>query len=180
MSNELEKVCPYCAETVKAAAIRCKHCQADLILSAERKVGNTEHRYAQSLPNPGIAAILSFIIPGSGFVYTGNFGGAIVLFCIAAVTDGLFFFGFPWLQIMLHFIWSMVTYKSTLVRNMEALGIAVPVKLRKIKSSKPGNLSKPEATSTGLFVRELTMTESIVAVAVATSVIGGVIWWITR
>lgn len=24
------KACPYCAETIKAAAIRCKHCQADL------------------------------------------------------------------------------------------------------------------------------------------------------
>jgi len=25
-----KKICPYCAEEVKAAAIRCKHCQADL------------------------------------------------------------------------------------------------------------------------------------------------------
>lgn len=27
------KNCPYCAETIKAAAIRCKHCQADLSAS---------------------------------------------------------------------------------------------------------------------------------------------------
>ncbi len=30
-----EKLCQFCAEPVKAEAVRCKHCQADLSLSAE-------------------------------------------------------------------------------------------------------------------------------------------------
>jgi hypothetical protein len=31
-----EKLCPFCAEPIKVAAIRCKHCQADLTQSGDR------------------------------------------------------------------------------------------------------------------------------------------------
>lgn len=35
--NEGElKLCPYCAEPIKAAAIRCKHCLSDLVEDVEK------------------------------------------------------------------------------------------------------------------------------------------------
>lgn len=34
------KICPYCAEEVKAAAIRCKHCQADLSVASATMAGS--------------------------------------------------------------------------------------------------------------------------------------------
>lgn len=40
LADSETKACPYCAETIKAAAIRCKHCQADLTQSNAKTVTN--------------------------------------------------------------------------------------------------------------------------------------------
>jgi len=34
LADSETKTCPYCAETIKTAAIRCKHCRADLAVSS--------------------------------------------------------------------------------------------------------------------------------------------------
>jgi len=48
-----EKLCPYCAETIKAAAVKCRFCQSDL--SAEA-VSDQPQETAAELPEPEPAA----------------------------------------------------------------------------------------------------------------------------
>jgi hypothetical protein len=46
-----EKLCPFCAEPIKSAAVRCKHCQADL----SKKIVIPEGQVLRSDKKPGTA-----------------------------------------------------------------------------------------------------------------------------
>lgn len=61
--------CPYCAEEIKPAARKCKHCNEllDEELAKERKETTAGPAW-----NPGVAALLSLVIPGAGQMYKGN------------------------------------------------------------------------------------------------------------
>lgn len=65
------KRCPFCAEEILAAAVVCKHCQRDLLPNV------ASHRSAPNAPSPGVAAVLSLIIPGAGQMYAGHIGAGI-------------------------------------------------------------------------------------------------------
>jgi TM2 domain-containing membrane protein YozV len=56
------KKCPHCAEKILAEARKCKHCGEFL--------DGSRHRAW----NPGIAAVLSLLIPGAGQMYKGEVG----------------------------------------------------------------------------------------------------------
>ena len=96
------KKCPYCAELVKQESLKCKHC-GEILDSQLKKEKALEQKKAQpKVPkwSGGVAAILSFFIPGLGQMYKGNIVAGILWFF--TVILGYFLLVIP--GIILHII----------------------------------------------------------------------------
>jgi TM2 domain-containing membrane protein YozV/predicted RNA-binding Zn-ribbon protein involved in translation (DUF1610 family) len=76
--------CPYCGEMILATAKKCKHCGEFLDADA-RPVQPVAMASLQREWSPGIAALLSFIIPGAGQLYKGNIVSGLLWFVATGV-----------------------------------------------------------------------------------------------
>jgi TM2 domain-containing membrane protein YozV len=62
--------CPFCAAEIKPEARKCKHC-GEILDPALKRAMESQAPKVQ-LWNPGVAAVLSFFIPGAGQIYKGQ------------------------------------------------------------------------------------------------------------
>jgi hypothetical protein len=66
--------CPYCRAAVSAGAVKCPHCQEWL-----------DEDYRPVNFDPGVAAVLSLIIPGAGQMYRGNIALGVLWLVIVPI-----------------------------------------------------------------------------------------------
>jgi hypothetical protein len=68
--------CPYCLETIRPGAAKCKHCGEFLV----------SQRLPPQLPaKDGAAAVMSFFVPGLGQMYHGKIGVGLLWLVAVAV-----------------------------------------------------------------------------------------------
>jgi len=76
----LQKKCPFCAELTTTTIGKCEHCNSDL--DRKRASNSTPNVDTEKQRSPGIAAVLSFVLPGMGQIYNGQVGKGVVFFIL--------------------------------------------------------------------------------------------------
>lgn len=87
MTPNESKKCPYCSEQILADAKKCKHC-GEILDAGLRK---QKHAESAKAPSPGVAAVLSFLLPGLGQLYRGEIMEGFIWLALTVFLYAVFF-----------------------------------------------------------------------------------------
>lgn len=78
--------CPECQREISSAAAACPGCGHPIrMISSQQRPMSSGPPVAAAQWSPGIAALLSFVIPGAGQMYKGAIGAGIVWFICTSI-----------------------------------------------------------------------------------------------
>jgi hypothetical protein len=81
---EETKICPYCAETIKAAAIVCRYCRRELAESDLKEVRSDNKGGNLRKKKVWLAVVLNLFpwIMGLGYIYLRKYGRFAIVFSV--------------------------------------------------------------------------------------------------